>query len=263
MELNTRQREAAYAGPAPLLILAGAGTGKTNTLAHRVAHLIKQGVAPERILLLTFTRRAALEMTRRASRIVGEVVRQDGPLTEVRLPWSGTFHSIANRLIRKYCKRLGLAETFSVLDRGDAADLMDVVRHEQGLSKAEKRFPRKDTCLAIYSHRVNTQRPLAETLSLMFPWCADWEDELKKLFAEYTGRKIDNQALDYDDLLLYWHAMMGDAALAAEVDALFDHILVDEYQDTNVLQAEILLRLKPDGAGLTVVGDDAQAIYSF
>ncbi len=257
MELNTRQREAAHAGPAPLLILAGAGTGKTNTLAHRVAHLVLRGTAPERILLLTFTRRAALEMTRRANRIVAEVKK------EVRLPWSGTFHSIANRLIRKHAKRIGLAESFSVLDRGDAADLMDIVRHERGLSKSEKRFPRKDTCLAIYSHRVNTQRPLAETLSLMFPWCADWEAELTGLFRAYVEKKIQNQALDYDDLLLYWHAMMQDEALAAEIGARFDHVLVDEYQDTNILQAEILLKLKPTGEGVTVVGDDAQAIYSF
>src|SRR5688572_21482470 len=196
-------------------------------------------------------------MTRRASRIVAEVKK------EVRLPWSGTFHAIANRLIRLNCKRLGLTESFSVLDRGDAADLMDVVRHERGLSKAEKRFPRKDTCLAIYSHRVNTQRPLAETLSLMFPWCAEWEAELKNLFGDYVNRKLQNQALDYDDLLLYWHAMMQDDALAAEIGARFDHVLVDEYQDTNVLQAEILQRLKPTGEGVTVVGDDAQAIYSF
>jgi DNA helicase-2/ATP-dependent DNA helicase PcrA len=256
-KLNARQREAASAGAAPLLIIAGAGTGKTNTLAHRVAHLILQGCSPERVLLLTFTRRAALEMTRRASRIVAEVKK------EVRLPWSGTFHSIANRLIRMNCKRLGLTESFSVLDRGDAADLMDVARHERGLSKAEKRFPRKDTCLAIYSHRVNTQRPLAETLALLFPWCAEWEGELTGLFRDYVERKIKNQALDYDDLLLYWHAMMADAALAAEIGAQFDHILVDEYQDTNVLQAEILQRLKPSGQGVTVVGDDAQAIYSF
>jgi DNA helicase-2/ATP-dependent DNA helicase PcrA len=256
-KLNPRQREAACAGNAPLLIVAGAGTGKTNTLAHRVAHLILQGCPPERLLLLTFTRRAALEMTRRASRIVAEVKK------DVRLPWSGTFHSVANRLIRLNCKRLGLAESFSVLDRGDAADLMDVVRHERALSKAEKRFPRKDTCLAIYSHRVNTQRPLAETLALMFPWCAEWEGELKLLFASFVERKIANQALDYDDLLLYWHAMMQDEALAAEIGARFDHVLVDEYQDTNVLQAEILQRLKPSGQGLTVVGDDAQAIYSF
>jgi DNA helicase II / ATP-dependent DNA helicase PcrA len=256
-KLNPRQREAACAGAGPLLIVAGAGTGKTNTLAHRVAHLILQGCPAERLLLLTFTRRAALEMTRRASRIVAEVKK------EVRLPWSGTFHSIANRLIRAHCKRLGLAESFSVLDRGDASDLMDVVRHERGLSKSEKRFPRKDTCLAIYSHRVNTQRPLAETLALMYPWCAEWEAELKQLFSSFVEKKIANQALDYDDLLLYWHAMMQDEALAAEIGARFDHVLVDEYQDTNVLQAEILQRLKPSGQGLTVVGDEAQAIYSF
>jgi DNA helicase II / ATP-dependent DNA helicase PcrA len=255
--LNPRQREAACAGSAPLLIVAGAGTGKTNTLAHRVAHLILQGAAPERILLLTFTRRAALEMTRRAGRIVAEV-RKD-----VRLPWSGTFHSIANRFLRIYSKRISLAESFSVLDRGDAADLMDVVRHERGLSKSEKRFPRKDTCLAIYSHRVNTQRPLADTLALMFPWCGDFESELKSLFSGYVERKIQNQSLDYDDLLLYWHAMMQDATLAAEIGARFDHVLVDEYQDTNVLQAEILQKLKPTGQGVTVVGDEGQAIYSF
>ncbi len=257
MELNTRQREAAHAGPAALLILAGAGTGKTNTLAHRVAHLILQGIAPEKLLLLTFTRRAANEMTRRANRIVAQVKK------EVRLPWSGTFHSIANKLIRHYSRRLGLAESFSVLDRGDAADLMDVARHERGLSKSEKRFPRKDTCLAIYSHRVNTQRPLAETLQLMFPWCVEWEGQLTDLFRDYVERKLKNHSLDYDDLLLYWHAMMQDDALAAEVGARFDHVLVDEYQDTNVLQAEILQRLKPTGEGVTVVGDDAQAIYSF
>src|SRR5512147_3015924 len=202
--LNERQREAATAPSNPLLIIAGAGTGKTNALAHRVAHLALQGVAPERILLLTFTRRAALEMTRRAQRIVGETRHP------VRLPWSGTFHSVANRLIRKNCARVGLDERFSVLDRGDAADLMDVVRHELGFSKVDttadgagaKRFPRKDTCLAIYSHRVNTQGSLEATLREAFPWCEEWEAELKRLFAAYVERKLANQALDYDDLLL-------------------------------------------------------------
>jgi ATP-dependent DNA helicase UvrD/PcrA len=150
-----------------------------------------------------------------------------------------------------------------VLDRGDAADLMDLVRHERGLSKAEKRFPRKDTCLAIYSHRVNTQRPLKETVQTLFPWCAEWEEALNDLFRNYVERKLANQALDYDDLLLYWHAMMSDAALAAEIGGQFAHILVDEYQDTNVLQAEIVKGLRPSGEGVTVVGDDAQAIYSF
>ncbi|MGE3161883.1 MAG: ATP-dependent helicase [Burkholderiales bacterium] len=256
-KLNARQREAAQAGAGPLLIIAGAGTGKTSTLAHRVAHLVLEGAQPERILLLTFTRRAALEMTRRAARIVAEAH------SSVRLPWSGTFHSVANRLIRKHCRRLGLAESFSVLDRGDAADLMDVVRHELGLSKTEKRFPRKDTCVAIYSHRVNTQGALEDTLRREFPWCAEWEGELKRLFAAYVERKLSHQALDYDDLLLYWHAMMEDEALAGEIGGQFDHVLVDEYQDTNLLQEAILRRLKPTGEGLTVVGDDAQSIYSF
>ena len=252
-ELNAAQRAAACHDRRPLLILAGAGTGKTNTLAHRVAHLVLEGASPQRILLLTFSRRAALEMIRRAQRIAGDV----------RLPWSGTFHSVANRLLRRHCARLGLTPSFSVLDRADAADLMDLVRHELGFSKTEKRFPRKDTCLAIYSHRVNTQGTLRETLDGSFPWCSEWEAELTRLYRAYVERKLEHQALDYDDLLLYWHAMLEDAALAAEVGGAFDHILVDEYQDTNVLQAGILRRLRPGGEGLTVVGDDAQAIYSF
>ena len=252
-KLNDRQREAARFDANPLLIIAGAGTGKTNTLAHRVAHLVLERVPPERILLLTFTRRAAQEMIRRAQRVAGDL----------RLPWSGTFHSVANRLIRRHCAAVGLTESFSVLDRGDAADLMDVVRHELGFSKTEKRFPRKDTCVAIYSHRVNTQGTLESSLKDAFPWCVEWEDELKRLFKGFVEKKLDNQALDYDDLLLYWHAMMEDESLAREIGGNWDRVLVDEYQDTNALQAEILARLRPDGKGLTVVGDDAQAIYSF
>ncbi len=252
----------------PLLIIAGAGTGKTSTLAHRVAHLVLEGVAPARILLLTFSRRAAAEMIRRTQRIVavalGERNAGGGAAPEaIRLPWSGTFHSVANRLIRRHCGRVGLDTSFSVLDRGDAADLMDVVRHELGFSTAEKRFPRKDTCLAIYSHRVNTRGALSDTLAQLFPWCAEWEGELTRLYRAYVERKLAIQALDYDDLLLYWHAMVADDGLAREIGGEFDHILVDEYQDTNVLQAEILLALRPDGAGVTVVGDDAQSIYSF
>jgi DNA helicase-2/ATP-dependent DNA helicase PcrA len=252
-KLNEAQRRAVSHGEGALLILAGAGTGKTNTLAHRVAHLVEQGVNPQRILLLTFSRRAAIEMTRRAQKVI----------TRIRLPWSGTFHSIANRLIRRHCARLGLQPNFTVLDRGDAADLMDLVRHELGMSSKEKRFPRKDTCLAIYSHRMNTQGELRGSLARYFPWCAEWEAELTRLYRTYVERKLENQALDYDDLLVYWHAMLEDESLARDIGGAFDHILVDEYQDTNVLQAGILRRLRPDGKGLTVVGDDAQAIYSF
>ena len=251
----------------PLLIIAGAGTGKTNTLAHRVAHLLMNGVAPERILLLTFTRRAAQEMLRRAERIVNETLlekqRNAMHLNAARALWSGTFHSIGNRLLREYAAVIGLDPSFSVLDRGDAADLLDLVRQEQGLSKKDKRFPRKDTCLAIYSHRVNSRRSLQQTLDDAFPWCSDWAEELTRLFRGYVEIKHSQQLLDYDDLLLYWHVLVQEPTVAAEIGARFAHVLIDEFQDTNTLQAEIVYALKPSGEGLCVVGDDAQAIYSF
>ncbi len=247
----------------PLLVIAGAGTGKTNTLAHRVAHLILNGVAPEKILLLTFSRRAAEEMARRAHRIVAQALGRGGEAGGVRLPWAGTFHSVANRLLRRYAQQLGLEPGFSVMDRGDSADLLDVARHELGFSSKDRRFPRKDTCLSIYSHCVNTRWPLEQVLLDSYPWCTEWQAELKTLFARYVDAKLAQQVLDFDDLLLYWHALMQEPTLAADVGALFDHVLVDEYQDTNTLQAEILLALKPTGRGLCVVGDDAQSIYSF
>ncbi len=271
--LNEAQKQAATYGvrepgerfrAGPLLVIAGAGTGKTMTLAHRVAHLIVSGVAPERILLLTFTRRAAEEMTRRVEAIVRDAVQQQGvPSAKCRLPWSGTFHSIANRLLRQFAHNLGLDPGFSILDRGDAADLMDVVRHELGLSTKSQRVPKKDTCLAIYSRTVNTQSTLRETIELTYPWCADWEQELKDLFRHYVLRKQQSQSLDYDDLLLYWSHLVAEPEFAATIGGWFDHVLVDEYQDTNRVQSGILNALKPDGSGVTVVGDDAQSIYSF
>jgi DNA helicase-2/ATP-dependent DNA helicase PcrA len=251
----------------PLLIIAGAGTGKTNTLAHRVAHLVMNGVDPGRILMLTFSRRAAQEMRRRARDIVKQALNEPlGGLNQVlaqRLSWSGTFHSMANRLLRHYARHLKLDPQFTVIDRGDSADLMDAVRQELGFDGKEQRFPRRDTCLAIYSHRVNTRKSLQQSLDEQYPWCAQWESELTQLYRAYVQRKQAYGILDYDDLLLYWHIMMGDAKLAQHVSGHFDHVLVDEYQDTNVLQAQILHALRPDGRGLTVVGDDAQAIYSF
>lgn len=270
--LNAAQRQAAVYGrldagglftSGPLLVIAGAGTGKTMTLAHRVAHLVVHGVRPERILLLTFTRRAAEEMTRRVAAIVRHATAQQGLSTTEMLPWAGTFHSIANRLLRRYAINVGLDPAFSVLDRGDSADLMDVVRHELGLTRKSQRFPKKDTCLAIYSRCVNARAALADVLAGVFPWCGDWEAELRALFRAYVERKLANQALDYDDLLLYWAYLVGDPELATEIGRWFDHVLVDEYQDTNLLQAEILRALKPDGRGVTVVGDDAQSIYAF
>jgi len=272
--LNPAQRLAAEYGQVsanngftagPLLVIAGAGTGKTMTLAYRVAHLMLSGVSPERILLLTFTRRASQDMARRVEAIVRTATKNTtaAPLPSGGLPWSGTFHSIANRLLRRFARNLGLDPGFTILDRGDAADVMDVVRHEQKLTRTARRFPKKDTCLAIYSRCVNTRRPLAETLDTTFPWCADWADELTELFRHYVLRKQHNQVLDYDDLLLYWSHLVAEQEFAEQIGSSFDHVLVDEYQDTNRVQAQILTALKPDGAGVTVVGDDAQSIYSF
>jgi len=249
----------------PLLVIAGAGSGKTTTLAHRVAHLVACGIDPDRILLLTFTRRAAEEMSRRARRIVSasRTSASWAGSDSSHLPWSGTFHGIANRLLRIHADRVGLDPSFTVLDRSDAADLIHLLRDELSFSSQAKRFPKKSTCLAIYSHTVNAQHALESTLKRSFPWCADWHDELRQLFSAYVTAKQDQNVLDYDDLLLYWLHMLGEEAIASEIGARFEHILVDEYQDTNALQAGILLRLKPTGAGLTVVGDDAQSIYSF
>ena len=275
--LNPAQRKAVTFGEVlpengglrcgPLLVIAGAGTGKTDTLAHRVAHLVMSGVDPARIMLLTFTRRAAVEMRRRAREIVkrslNETLGGSSQALAQRLAWAGTFHAMGNRLLRHYARHLKLDPQFTVVDRGDSADLMDAVRQELGLAAKEQRFPRKETCLAIYSHRVNTQKSLKETLEQQYPWCVQWEAELVKLYREYVARKQKSSILDYDDLLLYWHVMMSEPKLAKHVSEHFDHVLVDEYQDTNRLQAEILLALKPQGAGLMVVGDDAQAIYSF
>ncbi len=267
--LNEAQRHAVEHGGVspddspPLLIIAGAGSGKTNTLAHRVAHLIVGGADPRRILLLTFSRRAAAEMERRVQRITAQVLRgQAAPLVGA-LSWSGTFHAIGARLLREHARAIGLDAGFTIHDREDSADLMNLVRHELGFSKTRKRFPMKGTCLAIYSRAVNAEVPLGEVLATAFPWCSEWEAELRALFGAYVEAKQKQSVLDYDDLLLYWAQMMLEGALARDIAARFDHVLVDEYQDTNRLQATILLGLKPNGCGLTVVGDDAQSIYSF
>src|SRR5262252_8431669 len=262
--LNPEQRHAVvHSGDQPLLIIAGAGSGKTDTLAHRVAHLIVQRADPRRMMLLTFSRRAAAEMSRRVERIVAQVMPEHGRLMADALTWSGTFHAIGARLLREYSDQIGLDHAFTIHDRGDSADLINLVRHDLGLSKTERRFPGKNTCLAIYSRRVNAETSLSDVLATNFPWCTEWEGELKRLFANYVEAKQRQNVLDYDDLLLYWAQMMQEGEIARDVASRFDHVFVDEYQDTNRLQASILLALKPDGKGLTVVGDDAQSIYSF
>ncbi|SES21151.1 ATP-dependent helicase [Rhizobium sp. NFR03] len=272
--LNERQRQAVEHGivsgststdtvAGPLLIIAGAGSGKTNTLAHRVAHLIVHGADPRRILLLTFSRRAASEMARRVERICRKVLGANAGVLTDALAWSGTFHGIGARLLRIYAEQIGLDIDFTIHDREDSADLMNLVRHELGFSKMESRFPTKGTCLSIYSRVVNAQTPLSEVLRLHFPWVAGWEAQLKSLFAAYVAAKQVQNVLDYDDLLLYWAQMVSDPGLAQDIGDRFDHVMVDEYQDTNRLQASVLMALKPGGRGLTVVGDDAQSIYAF
>ena len=268
-ELNVEQRRAVEHGctaldqAPPLLIIAGAGSGKTNTLAHRVAHLIVSGVDPRRMMLLTFSRRAAAEMQRRVERITAKALGPKAGVMTDALAWSGTFHAIGARLLREYATEIGFDTAFTIHDREDSADLMNLVRHDLGFSKMAKRFPMKATCLAIYSRVVNEESSLAQVLGEVFHWCAEWESELRQLFAAYVQAKQAQNVLDYDDLLLYWAQMMAEGWIADELSSRFDHVLVDEYQDTNRLQASILLNFKPNGRGLTVVGDDAQSIYSF
>ena len=260
--LNDAQRLAVEHGEAPLLVIAGAGVGKTATLAHRLAHLVLAGVDPKRIMLATFSRRAAAELNRRVQRILARRLAPEAAAAATP-SYSGTFHSIGARLLREYATRIGLDPAFTIHDREDSADLMALCRHEAGLSQKEERFPTKATCLAIYSRVANAQIPLEEALGRHFPWAAAHEEALRGLFAAYVETKQRQRVLDYDDLLLYFAQMLAEPAIAAEVAARFDHLLVDEYQDTNRLQAEIVLKLRPEGRGLTVVGDDAQSIYSF
>lgn len=270
-KLNDQQRKAVEHGvglpygnsAGPLLIIAGAGSGKTNTLAHRVAHLIVNGADPRRILLMTFSRRAASEMARRVERICRNVLGANAGVMTDALAWSGTFHGIGARLLRMYAEQIGLNPDFTIHDREDSADLMNLVRHELGFSKTDSRFPTKGTCLAIYSRVVNSETPLNEILRQHYPWVATWDEQLKELFGAYVEAKQAQNVLDYDDLLLYWAQMVSDPDLADDIGNRFDHVMVDEYQDTNKLQASVLMALKPGGRGLTVVGDDAQSIYSF
>lgn len=264
-ELNPEQAAAVSHGEggiaAPLLIVAGAGSGKTKTLAHRVAYLIAKGAHPERLLLLTFSRRAAAELERRAATVLR---RQLGAhVSACHLPWAGTFHSIGARLLREHAESIGLASTFTIHDRADSVDLMGLVRAERALGETRSRFPSKGTCLAIYSRAVNSQSPLEDVLRLHFPWCSAWRAELAGLFDAYILEKQAQEVLDYDDLLLYWAEMVAVPSFARAIGDRFDHILIDEYQDTNRLQANLILALKPSGAGVTVVGDDAQSIYAF
>ncbi|HRN53319.1 MAG TPA: ATP-dependent helicase, partial [Gemmatimonadaceae bacterium] len=254
-ELNAAQLKAATHPDGPLLIVAGAGTGKTRTLVYRVAHLIDRGVPPSRILLLTFTRRAAQEMLARAEKLVGHASRS---------VHGGTFHGTAHRLLRRFGPEGGLPGEFTILDQSDAEDLMGLSRTALGLGDKTKRFPKKETLHHVYSRHVNTDIPVGAILREEYPRFVEFEDEFAKVFADYTQRKQQRDLVDYDDLLLYWALLLENApAVADRIAGLYDHILVDEYQDTNVLQARILKGMCRVHRNITVVGDDAQSIYAF
>ncbi|MEA3245763.1 MAG: ATP-dependent helicase [Gemmatimonadota bacterium] len=277
--LNAEQARAATHPGGALLVVAGAGTGKTRTLVHRVAHLIDSGTRPERILLLTFTRRAAQEMLARVERLVG---------SDSRRVHGGTFHATAHRLLRRFGPQVGIGADFTIMDQGDAEDLMQLSRAQLGLGDRKKRFPKKETLHHVYSRHVNTGIPVAALLADEYPQFAEHEEAFLRVYADYTRRKQDRNLVDYDDLLLFWAMLVGDEGgepagapegggaaddaraavprpgpLAAKIAGLYDHVLVDEYQDTNVLQARILRGMARPHGNITVVGDDAQSIYSF
>ena len=270
--LNPEQRAAATFEGGPLRILAGAGTGKTTTLTTRVAWLVDSGVPAERIMLLTFTRRAAREMVGRTRSLLAE---SPGTSSRARVV-GGTFHSVAHRTLRRHAAALGLPEGFSVLDASDAADVIDLVRQELDQSRVAaavtggaargRRFPRKATLLDLYSRSVNTQRPLSAVIDEVAPWCVDQVEPIGDICRAYVARKRVLGLLDFDDLLLYWRAAAADERLGALIGGEIDHVCVDEYQDVNALQVDVLRALcRPANGsdGLTVVGDDSQAVYGF
>ena len=254
-ELNPEQAAAATHGDGPLLIIAGAGTGKTRTLVYRVAHLIERGVKAERILLLTFTRRASQEMLSRAERLVGSNSKR---------VHGGTFHATAHRLLRRYGPAAGLAKDFTIMDQGDSADLMQLARAQLGYAAKTKRFPKKETLQYVYSRHINTGVAVDDIVRDEYGQFVDYLEDFSKIYADYTRRKQERNLVDYDDLLLFW-ALMLEASpdLRQKIGGMYDHILVDEYQDTNVLQARILRGMCGAHSNITVVGDDAQSIYSF
>lgn len=259
--LTEEQRAAAMAPRAPLLVLAGAGTGKTTTLTARVVWLTDGAygdVQPERVLLLTFTRRAATEMLARVAA---------AGVPGARRVAGGTFHAVAHRVLRQHGVRLGLPDGFTLLDAGDAADVLDLVRDDLGMARLGRRMPRKATLLDLYQRVVATQRPLAEVIAESAPWCAEVVGEIGEVVRAYLARKRERGLVDLDDLLLLWRAAVRDEVLGPRLAGRWDSVLVDEYQDVNALQVDVLRALRPCAGGasgdVTAVGDDAQAVYGF
>jgi DNA helicase-2/ATP-dependent DNA helicase PcrA len=253
-KLNEEQRRAATHTGGPLLMLAGAGTGKTGTLVARAAWLRTQGVQASRILLLTFTRRAADDILARVAPTA---------VTAAERICGGTFHAVAHRIIRAHAESFSLPPEFSVIDPADVADVLDTLRADHDLVGTRRRAPRAAVCADIYTRCVNTHTPVADVVRSHFPWCTDFTAQLSGLFRDYVAHKRRHGLVDFDDLLLLWRAALADAAAGPALRGLFDAVLVDEYQDVNAVQADIVRLLAPDGRGLTCVGDDAQAVYGF
>ena len=254
-ELNPSQYEAATTRDGPVLVLAGAGSGKTRTLIFRVARMIEEGIDPASLLLLTFTRRAAEEMIQRAEALMG------GRCDKVT---GGTFHSFANTVLRRYAPRLDLANAFTILDRTDSEDVINLFRSNMGLNKKVRRFPRKQTIAEIISLAANKTTSVTEVLDSQFPYLFSELDALGRIEEDYRQYKREHSLLDYDDLLTHLRELLRTHPEVAErLSHTYRYIMVDEYQDTNRLQAEIVRLLAHSHDNVMAVGDDAQSIYSF
>lgn len=254
-DLNPSQYEAATSLEGPHLIIAGAGTGKTRTIVYRVAYLVELGVKPQRILLLTFTRKASQEMLRRAAILLDSRCEQVA---------GGTFHSFANGVLRKYAHLLGFDRAFTILDQTDAEDVINLLRTKLKLDTKEKRFPRKETLADLWSRSLNTITPVAELLARDYPHFVELEPDITKLLQTYVVYKHENNLMDYDDLLVHLTRLLQDRPdVRKALNDQYSYIMVDEYQDTNRVQAEIVRLLAGERRNVMVVGDDAQCIYSF
>jgi ATP-dependent DNA helicase UvrD/PcrA len=254
-ELNDEQREVVLAGGGPILVIAGAGSGKTRTLVYRVARLIESGTDPSKLLLLTFTNKAAREMLRRVEALLS---------IDTRKMTGGTFHSVGNRLLRQYGERIGLKRNFTILDPEDAREMLEAATSDRRIDVLGRRFPKGDVLLDLYSFTINTERKLSEVLAEKAPHFLPLQEEIVSVFARYIERKREAGACDYDDLLLHWKRLLEESSeTAAALAGRFAHVLVDEYQDTNRLQGEVIDLMARVKRNVTVVGDDAQSIYSF
>ncbi len=254
-ELNEEQLKVVMAEPGPILVIAGAGSGKTRVVTYRVARLLEQGVSPNSILLLTFTNKAAREMLHRVEHLIK---------IDTRYIWGGTFHHIGNMILRQNAGRIGYQGHFTILDNEDAKDLIEVVTRDAKIDRKERRFPKGQVLKEIFSYAANTMATLEESIKERFPYFIDILDEITMLEKRYQEKKRVTNAMDFDDLLVYWHRILKeDEALRQFYASTFSHILVDEYQDTNRLQAEIVDFMGAINRNVTVVGDDAQSIYSF